>query len=139
MGYKKAEIKGMFPLGSGSGDLADSLTYYVAGSPGTGIVDASGTHKFTMVESGTIRFVTVNTYSTTAAGTAENISVYIRKNNTTNYLVATIGIAEKLRVFTNANMNVPLIAGDYFEVIIVCPAWATNPTATRIGGIVTYS
>ena len=72
-------------------------------------------------------------YSGTA-GTAENWSLYIRLNNTTDTLIATIGAATNARQFSNAALNISVVAGDYIEIKSVQPTWATNPLTTLYGG-----
>jgi len=68
-------------------------------------------------------------------GTAENISLYIRVNNTTDYLIATVGVAARERVFSNTAMNVTINAGDYIHYKIVTPnPWTTAPTVNIMGG-----
>lgn len=73
----------------------------------------------------------------TVAGTAENWSLYIRVNNTTDYLVATVGVSANLRQFTNNALSISIVAGDFIEMKLVNPTWATNPTASSIGGYLT--
>ena len=73
------------------------------------------------------------------AGTAENWSLYIRVNNTTDYLIQTVGIASGQRSFSNWSMNIQLNANDYFEVKMVNPTWVTNPLTTTFGGYVFIS
>lgn len=75
----------------------------------------------------------INTFST-VAGTAENISFYIRLNNTTDYLVATVGVAAQERSFVNLAMDVPISPTDFIEMKIVPPAWVTNPTGFNVWG-----
>lgn len=72
-------------------------------------------------------------YSGTA-GTNESWSIYIRVNNTTDYLIATLAVSTSERVFSNTALNISLAAGDYFEIKSVNPTWATNPLTTIFGG-----
>lgn len=85
--------------------------------------------------SGTIKRVEIYCYSGTA-GTAEAWSLYIRKNNTTDYLIATLTIANSERVFSNAALNIPVVAGDYIEIKGIQPTWTTNPLTTIYGGYI---
>jgi hypothetical protein len=84
---------------------------------------------------GTIKRAEIYCYSGTA-GTNENWSLNIRKNNTTDTLIATLGVAASARVFSNAALNITMAAGDYFEIKSVQPTWATNPLTTIYGGYV---
>lgn len=74
-------------------------------------------------------------YSGTA-GTNESWSLYIRVNNQTDYLIATVSAATNERVFTNNALSINLSAGDYFEIKSVQPTWATNPLTTIYGGYI---
>lgn len=67
-------------------------------------------------------------------GTGEDISIYIRVNNTTDYLIATVGNTNRAKRFVNTGLSITLTTSDYFACKIVCPTWATNPTLSRIAG-----
>jgi hypothetical protein len=84
---------------------------------------------------GTIKRVEIYVYSGTA-GTNENWSLYVRKNNTTDTLIATVGANTNERVFTNAAINISMASGDYFEIKGIQPSWSTNPLTTIYGGYV---
>jgi hypothetical protein len=85
----------------------------------------------------TIAMASVRWYAATVAGSAENISVYIRVNNTTDTLIATIGTTAAEKHFNNTGLSISLTAGDYFEIKIVQPTWVTNPTGVLLSGYVT--
>lgn len=74
----------------------------------------------------------------TSAGSGENISIYIRRNNSTDTLVQTVGNTSATKLFTNSALDVDFTAGDYFEVKVTQPTWATNPTGVRIFGNVVF-
>jgi hypothetical protein len=86
-------------------------------------------------KTGTIKMAEVYCYSGTA-GTAEAWSLYIRLNNTTDTLIATLSVSASERVFSNAALNIPVVAGNYFEIKGVQPTWATNPLTTIYGGYI---
>ena len=81
----------------------------------------------------TIKKVEVYCYSGTA-GTSEAWSLYIRKNNTTDFLIATLSVSANERVFSNTGLNILMVPGDYFEIKGIQPTWATNPLTTIYGG-----
>ena len=91
--------------------------------------------KVYMRKAGTIKIAEIYCYSGTA-GTGEAWSLYIRKNNTTDYLIATLSVAANERVFSNTGLNIPVAVGDYIEIKGVQPTWATNPLTTIYGGYV---
>jgi hypothetical protein len=82
-------------------------------------------------------------YATGVAGTSQNIDVYVRLNNTTDYLVAGVANIAAAKRFSNASLNsgsggIAIVAGDYVEIKIICPTWATNPTNVVMGGYITF-
>jgi hypothetical protein len=98
-------------------------------------VTAAGTSKVYIRKAGTIKITEIYCYSGTA-GTAEAWSLYIRANNTTDYLISTLSVSASERVFSNAALSIPVAVGDYFEIKSVQPTWATNPLTTIYGGYV---
>jgi len=117
---------------STSSSPADGGTFYFGTLP-KGIITTANISKVYIKKSGVIRMADIYCYSGTA-GTAENWSLYIRVNNTTDYLIETIGSATNERIFNNNALNIPVIAGDYFEIKGINPTWATNPLTTIFGG-----
>ena len=112
--------------------LVDAATYYFGGvgiAPGT----AADTARVYVPKAGTIKAAFVFWRAVTA-GTSEAISVYLRKNNVTDYLIATIGDGAAVKVFSSVGLSIPMAQGDYFEIKIVCPTWVTNPATVRLGG-----
>ena len=86
-------------------------------------------------KAGTIKAAVLYSYAGTA-GSAEDWSRYIRLNNTSDTLIATVAEASNNRVWANYALSIAVAAGDYIEIKEVCPAWATNPaTVTRTGQI----
>ena len=71
-------------------------------------------------KAGTIKIAEIYCYSGTA-GTAESWSLYIRKNNTTDTLIATLAVSASERVFSNSSLSIAMAAGDYFEIKSVNP------------------
>lgn len=86
-------------------------------------------------KAGTIKIAEIYCYSGTA-GTAEAWSLYIRKNNSADTLIATLSVAASERIFSNTNLSIVVAAGDYIEIKGVQPTWATNPLTTIYGGYV---
>ena len=95
----------------------------------------SGTQKIFFRATGTITAAEIYTTSSTA-GTAEAWSFYVRKNNTTDYLIQTISLATSERIFTNSSLSIPVVSGDYIEIKAVNPTWVTNPLAFIVGGYI---
>ena len=86
-------------------------------------------------KSGTIKIAYIFLYCGTG-GSAEAISVYIRLNNSTDTLVATVTAGQTMRVFSNTGLSIAVSQGDYFEIKVVCPTWNVNPALAKWGGVV---
>ena len=117
-----------------TGSPADITTYYFGMLP-KAPVTAANTSKVYIRQAGTITGAEIYTYAGTA-GTNESWSIYIRVNNTTDYLIAAVGAATSERVFSNTGLSISVNAGDYFEIKSITPTWATNPLTLIYGGYV---
>jgi hypothetical protein len=113
---------------------ADSATVYFGTLPKAPITTAN-ISKIYIRKAGTIKIAEIYCYSGTA-GTAENWSLYIRKNNAADTLIATLAVSASERVFSNAALSIPVAVGDYIEIKGIQPLWATNPLTTIYGGYV---
>lgn len=141
-------VNGITLLGSGDVDIhgltinvqaltsspADGATIYFGMLP-KAPVTVGATSKIFIRKAGTIKHAEIYCYSGTA-GTAESWSLYIRKNNTTDTLIATVAAATNERVFTNSSLSIAMAVGDYFEIKAINPTWATNPLTTIFGGYI---
>ena len=116
-------------------DPADSQNYYFGCLPHF-TPDTTATRHATRVQfAGTITNAFIRWYAGGVAGTGENVSVYIRLNNTTDYLIATVGDTNASKTFINDALSIAVAANDMIEIKIVTPAWVTNPTEVRTGGV----
>jgi len=113
---------------------ADSKTVYFGQLPKAPTTTAN-ISKVRIPKAGTIKRAYIYCYAGTA-GTAESWSLYIRLNNTTDTLIATLAVNTNERIFANDALNIAVVAGDYFEIKGVQPAWATNPLTTIYGGYI---
>ena len=111
---------------------ADNVTSYFGNLP-KGPVTTAGTSKVYIRRAGTISIAEIYCYAGTA-GTTEAWSLYVRVNNTTDYLIATVSAATNERVFSNTALSIPVVAGDYIEIKSTSPIWATNPLTVIFGG-----
>lgn len=134
MGYKSPHIYSIYFTGA-TYSPSDTEVDYVGTIYGLPIGSGWGNTAYgTIPLAGRIQRAVVQHHSSTAAGTNEDISVYIRINNTTDHLIQTVGVAATQRNFVNYNLNIPVVAGDTIELKVVCPTWATNPTGVRMAG-----
>lgn len=113
---------------------ADGATVYFGMLPKAPTTTAN-ISKVYLRDAGTITGAEIYCYSGTA-GTNESWSLYIRKNNTTDYLIATVSAATNEMVFSNTSLSISMSPGDYFEIKGVQPTWVTNPATTIYGGYI---
>jgi len=113
---------------------ADGATIYFGNLP-KAPVTTGGISKVYIPRSGVIKRAEIYCYSGTA-GTNQAWSGYIRLNNTTDTLIATLSVATSERVFSNSSLSIAVVAGDYFEIKFINPTWATNPLTTIFGGYI---
>jgi len=114
--------------------MADGQTYFFGGVPFT-LTQLDGAQRVYIPKAGTIKCAYIHVYATTI-GSGENISVYLRKNATTDTLIATVGNTSQLRLFINTGLSISVSQGDYVEIKIVCPTWATDPAQVRWSGVI---
>lgn len=112
----------------------DAQTVYFGQLP-KAPVTAAATSKVYIPRTGTVKRAQIYCYSGTA-GTAENWSLYVRLNNTTDTLIETLGAGASERIFNNESLSIAVSAGDYIEIKGIQPTWATNPLTTIYGGYV---
>ena len=110
----------------------DGATYYV-GIQAEAPTTYTG-HRLYVPKAGTIKAAYVDWSG--SAPSNEDISAYIRLNNATDTLVATVGTTSVQKLFSNDALSIAVVAGDYIELKIVCPTWVTNPTGVMLGGVV---
>lgn len=111
---------------------ADSSNYYF-GTNGRPVSTTEGNTKHYVPKAGTLKVAEVFWFASTTAGSGEDVSVYVRVNGTTDTLIATVGTTDATKRFSNTGLSVSLAQGDYFEIKIVTPAWATNPGGVQTG------
>jgi hypothetical protein len=122
-------------VGHSAFDPTDGSSYFFGSQMGAAPGALSGNRIIQFPIKAVIRKAILTEYAV-VAGTNENISIYIRKNDTTDYLIQTVGSALNNRTFTNLAMNIPVTIGDVIELKMVCPAWATNPTTVIGSGMI---
>lgn len=124
LGYVKQEIIN----GGFSGfSPADSTTYYFGVWDGLTPHTASETRRIYVMQTGIITAVSL--FFTGTAGSSETSTLWIRKNNTTDYTVTTtLNLSSAIYNAFVTGLSIPITAGDYIVFKWTTPAWATNPT-----------
>lgn len=108
----------------------DSQTEYWGSMPATVPSTTADNTRIYIPKAGIISAAQVNAQSGTA-GSNEGWSMYIRLNNTTDYLIQTLATNTAQRLWSNYAMSIQVYAGDYIEIKEVQPAWGTNPANVR--------
>jgi photosystem II stability/assembly factor-like uncharacterized protein len=108
----------------------DSQTEYWGSMPATVPSTTADNTRIYIPKAGVISAAQVNAQSGTA-GSNENWSMYIRVNNTTDYLIQTLAANTAQRLWSNYALSIQVYAGDYIEIKEVQPAWGTNPANVR--------
>ena len=120
-------------VGAGIFDPTDGGTYLFSLQPEA--PSASAFRRIYIPKAGVITVAYIEAIATTANGTNEDISVYIRLNGATDTLVKTVGVATGTRLFDNTSLSIAVAQGDYIHIKVVCPTWATNPTGVLFSGV----
>jgi len=117
-------------------NLLANITYYF-GNQARGLISTAAIWKVYIPQTGTIKKAYFMSYASTAVGDASNLSLYIRINNTSDTLVATVGVSAASREFSNTSLSIAVTAGDYIEMKFVTPnPYAIPATGFTIGGTI---
>jgi len=118
-------------LGQASIVMLDATTYFI-GVAGWDVAEAQ-LPALRIMKSGSIKMARMG-WKSTAAPSSESVSVYLRKNASTDTLIGTIGDVNTVKYFENVSLDIAVSAGDSINLKIVCPTWATNPGTVAFGG-----
>ena len=132
-----------YVIGSGgSFNPADGLTYYIGSSQSMAAAPSTTAARRRVYVGSARRIVGIDLQVfTTVTGTNETVPVSVRVNNTTDYLIGNMTWnpgANSYALVNNQSLDISLAVNDYWEIKIVCPTWATNPTGVTIQGAVSY-
>ena len=117
-------------FGATQSTFAANTTYYL-GMVGAGIATNAAQRRVYIPASGTVKQVYI--YVRTTNGTAaETWTMTFRLNNTSNTTIGSTATTSTDKVFSNSNLNVSVVAGDYFEITTTAPA--TAPGVSNLYG-----
>lgn len=119
---------------AGLATLTDGATYYFGNTSALAPQTVQVLCLVYIPKAGTIKSAYIRGYAVTP-GSTENVSVYIRKMGA-DTLVSAQPMDQNENVWYNTGLNIAVSAGDYFEIKVVCPTWATNPATARFSGVV---
>lgn len=113
--------------------VADNATYYFGCLAALAPQTTAQLARIYIPKAGTIKVAEIWARTATA-GTAENWSAYIRKNNSADTLIQTIAVGATTRRWTNTALALAVALGDFVEIKLICPTWVTNPATLALGG-----
>ena len=136
MAYKIPAVSagaGSFYVQTGTGNLAGSSTYYLSTffSPITFTAATAAYTNIFMAKAGTITACYGFVQSTTP-GSAENVTIALRLNDTSNTNVTTTLQLDADRTFSNNALSLAVSAGNFIDVLMITPAWVLAPLASKI-------
>lgn len=114
--------------------MTDGATYYWGSSGAFGANSNQGLTRIYNLTGKTITIVAVSTFIRWTPGTSESASVYLRYNNTTDYLIGTVDGDVQQTELSLTGQSIAWASGDYVEMKMVNPTWATNPSNMNAGG-----
>ncbi len=118
-----------------TGNPADSTTYYFRQSEAFTVnttTISTGTRIY-FPAAGTIKRVYGSVTVGGTLGSAQNCTIHLRKNNSTNTNVTTtLQLTGTTNTFNNTGLSLAIAAGDFIQIGFVCPSWPTNPTTVAI-------
>ncbi len=111
------------------------VTRYISANPSTPYANA-GPGAIRIRKAGILTIAEVICDAQTVVGSNENWSMYVRVNNAADTLIQTVGSNTNPRIWTNSSLAISLAAGDYIEIKMINPTWATAPQGCFLGGYV---
>lgn len=118
---------GMQGMRDGNVAYADASTFFFGLSNATNTT--GGNNRVYVPVACTIVAARV-TWSNSTPGSAENSTVYIRKNDTSDTAISTVvDLSTSYAQFGNTGLSIAMSAGDYFEIKWITPTWTSNPTS----------
>lgn len=112
--------------GIGALDPADTTTYYFGSLVFT---TAAGYNRLYFGYAGIVTQVFLNWVNYGTAGSNTPSSVYMRINDTTDYLLTSSLVTNTANIdFNCTGLSIPVAVGDFFEYKWTSPSWPTNPT-----------
>lgn len=104
---------------------ADSTTYFVCT---TNLRSTFSEAQIRIPVTGTITSFWVKVSRTAATGSAEDVTYYLRLNDTTDYGSIVDQWDAQFTDVASTGLSIAVTAGDYIALKVVTPAWVTNPT-----------
>lgn len=119
---------------------ADATTYFFGqvngNTPGLNPYGSGSNNRMYITRAGNITKC-YGTISSNSDGSSETSSLYIRLNNTTDYLVSNSIVNNIYQChYSKTDLNIAVVAGDYVIMKWAAPTWVTNPTLVGAHSII---
>ena len=109
----------------------DAVTYYIGNQFSNTPSGTALRRKAVIPRTGTIKRADIIMICT--VGTSEISTMSLRLNNTTDTILSSaIDLSANPFEVLGIALNIPVVAGDFFEIKWVSPTWATNPVGVSI-------
>lgn len=116
---------------------ADSTTYFFGQSNGAAPFVVSQGQRIYIPKAGTIKSCYLFFNVITTPATSETSTVSLRLNDTTDTTItSSLTVSANNNVFSNIALSIAVVAGDYFEMKWLTPAWSTNPVNMRCSAVI---
>lgn len=133
--------KGILHLNALAFNAADSTTYYFGNLNATPSGNSS-VQRMKIPHAMTIKSIYLGAQIYTTAASAENVSAYIRVNDTTDTTLSTTWQWTTLlgtgNVIFVSGLSIALAGGDDIQIKFTTPAWATNPVLVLMNATIYY-
>ena len=125
---------------AGNINLGASTTYYFAGCASIQPTTTADIVNLVAPKEGQMTNVHLTFWVNGTLASAENCTLSVRVNNTTDYLVTNTLQLNAVKNSVNVDtLTIPIAEDDTFEFKLVTPAFGTPPTQVRIFGNITIA
>lgn len=112
---------------------SDGNTYYLPTAPNSTWTSISASSipasRFYIPQDCTLKSCLGSFGVTGTLGSAENVTIAVRKNDTSNTNVTTtLQLTANPSTFSNTALSTAFSAGDFADIVFIGPTWSTNPT-----------
>lgn len=118
----------------GAGSPADSTSYFfVIGMNFVQFTTLNASGSYKIVRSGTINTVRGKFHVSGTLGSAQNCTLAIRLNNSSDTSISTTILLNALdTTFSTTTLGLSVAEGDFISLKFTGPAWTTNPTSVSM-------
>ncbi len=111
---------------------ADATTYYLGTIWTLAPITTANLQPVRIPIAGVITRVDLTWLIITTFGTAEQSTINLRHNNTTDYAISTTLALNANGVVQKTGLTIAVAAGDSFEIKWLTPTWVTNPVGLHL-------